>query len=95
MILMLQPPSLKQFRSLEFRLGVLDDIDDFDFATAFALVVAPAAEDDAASPEILAGGGGGALQDAAFAFGTARKSGTTTLEALGTTLEDEDDPGGG
>ena len=94
MILMLQPPSLKQFRSLEFRLGVLDDIDDFDFATAFALVVAPAAEDDAASPEILAGGGG-ALQDAAFAFGTARKSGTTTLEALGTTLEDEDDPGGG
>jgi hypothetical protein len=33
--------------------------DDFDFATAFALVVAPTAEDDSAAPEILVGGGGG------------------------------------
>jgi hypothetical protein len=70
----------------------------FHFATAFALGVAPTAEDDVAAPEILVGGGGGgALLDAPFAFatGTARTSDVTTLEALGTTLEDEDDPGGG
>ena len=70
---------------------------DFDFATAFALVVAHTAEDDSAAPEIRGGGGGGTILDDAFAFatGTARTSDVTTLEALGTTLvaEDEsDDP---
>ena len=75
----------------------------FHFAKAFALVVAPTAEDDVSAPEILVGGGGGggggggALLDAPFAFATstARTSDVTTLEALGTTLQDEDDPGGG
>ena len=68
----------------------------FHFATAFALVVAPTAEDDVAAPEILVGGGGGgALLDAPFAFATGTARTVTTLEALGTTLEDEDDPGGG
>ena len=72
-------------------------MDDFDFATAFALVVAHTAEDDSAAPEIRGGGGGGTILDDAFAFatGTARTSDVTTLEALGTTLvaEDEFDSG--
>ena len=40
-------------------IGIPEALDDFDFATAFALVVAPTAEDDSAAPEILVGGGGG------------------------------------
>ena len=52
-------------------IGIPEALDDFDFATAFALVVAPTAEDDSAAPGILGGGGGGgggAILDAAFAF---------------------------
>ena len=45
-------------------------MDDFDFATAFALVVAHTAEDDSAAPEIRGGGGGGTILDDAFAFAT-------------------------
>ena len=72
------------------------DLDDFGFATAFGF--------DVAALEILGGGGGGGTildgalpDDAAFACvtGTARTSGDTTLEALGTTLEDEEKLGGG